>query len=246
MANAICPKCGADLPEGTLSCEVCGANLNNEYELCPDCKSVVKKGALFCSECGAKVNDSPTPVGDFSFIEAAKQQVEAPAVPPAAPAAEAAPTAAPAVETAPAAPVEKPAVFAEAVASAPAAPVAEPVPYTAPDVPRRRTPPPPQPQATFPQGTFARNTQPPKGSRYAPVSSWGFVGIQLLFSIPVIGWIFCLVWACGACTKVNKRNYARSCILLLVLSILIWAVIGALLYFFAGDWLEYLLYRYVF
>ena len=70
--------------------------------------------------------------------------------------------------------------------------------------------------------------KPPKGSPYEPISSWGYVGISLLTCIPVIGFILIIVWACGGCTKINKRNYARGVLLaglivfgiVLVLSIL--------------------------
>ena len=120
---------------------------------------------------------------------------------------------------------------------APAAPVSRPTAYA----PSHRTPPPPQPEIGAASNGYVRSTQPPKGSRYAPVSAWGFVGIILLFSIPVIGWIFCLVWACGGCTKVNKTNLARAYILIFVLALLITVLSGVLLYFFANPWFEAIL-----
>ncbi len=262
MASVICSKCGATLPAGTLVCEVCGNSLASEYIVCPDCGAYVKKGALFCADCGAKINDAP--VGDFSFIEAAKAAVSQPI--PSAPASESAP-----VPEAPvSAPVPEPAPAAAPTTEAAAAPVqdvgtpAVPIQHTAPataqkavdgtatgsipnlgtgtvptySAPHRRTPPQPQPQLSYPPASFSRNAQPPKGSRYAPVSTWGYVGIILLFAIPVIGWIFCLVWACGGCTKINKRNLARAYILAFVLLVLVLAVTAALLYFFAYSWVE--------
>ncbi len=45
-----CPKCGADMPQGALKCDVCG------YEappLCPHCgKPLGNKNQKFCAECG--------------------------------------------------------------------------------------------------------------------------------------------------------------------------------------------------
>lgn len=52
-------------------------------------------------------------------------------------------------------------------------------------------------------------------SPYEPVTAWGFIGILALFSVPVIGWIFAIVWACGGCRKVNKRNLARGYLMIL-------------------------------
>ena len=74
-----------------------------------------------------------------------------------------------------------------------------------------------------------------KGSRYAPVSTWGFIGIMLLSVIPVIGWIFVIVWACGGCRKINKRNYARAALIMTLISIIVTCACGYLLYRFYGE-----------
>lgn len=54
-------------------------------------------------------------------------------------------------------------------------------------------------------------------SPYEPISAWGFIGILALFAIPVIGWIFAIIWACGGCRKLNKRNLARGYLIILAL-----------------------------
>lgn len=46
-------------------------------------------------------------------------------------------------------------------------------------------------------------------SDYQPISMWGYFGYQLLFSIPVIGWIIVIVFALTASNR-NLRNFARS------------------------------------
>ena len=58
------------------------------------------------------------------------------------------------------------------------------------------------------------------GYGFKPISSWGYVGYSLLWSIPVIGWIFWLCAAIGAKNR-NVRNYARSyiCAVLIMLAI---------------------------
>ncbi len=54
-------------------------------------------------------------------------------------------------------------------------------------------------------------------SPYEPITAWGFIGILALFAIPVIGWIFAIIWACGGCRKLNKRNLARGYLIILAL-----------------------------
>lgn len=44
---------------------------------------------------------------------------------------------------------------------------------------------------------------------YTPISMWGYFGYQILFSIPIIGWIFVIVFAISASNR-NLRNFARS------------------------------------
>ena len=44
---------------------------------------------------------------------------------------------------------------------------------------------------------------------YEPISMWGYFGYEILFSIPVIGFICLIIFAIGA-KNVNKKNFARS------------------------------------
>ncbi len=62
-------------------------------------------------------------------------------------------------------------------------------------------------------------------SEYRPISAWGYVGYQLLFAIPIIGFIFLLVYALGGTTNINVRNFARSYFCIFLLSLIIGAVI---------------------
>ena len=60
--------------------------------------------------------------------------------------------------------------------------------------------------------------QPAIPEEYRPISPWGYVGYQLLFSIPCIGIILLLVFAFGGTKNINLKNWTRSylCILLIV------------------------------
>ena len=46
--------------------------------------------------------------------------------------------------------------------------------------------------------------------RYKPLNPWAYVGYALLYSIPIVGFIFLIVNSTGAARNLNKRNFARS------------------------------------
>lgn len=56
---------------------------------------------------------------------------------------------------------------------------------------------------------MSSNKTPKIPSEYAPISMWGYFGYQILFSIPIIGWIFVIIFALTAANR-NLRNFARS------------------------------------
>ena len=55
-------------------------------------------------------------------------------------------------------------------------------------------------------------------NKYKPLGAWRYFGYNILFSIPVIGFIFLIIFACSS-NNINRRSYARSffCVLLIVL-----------------------------
>ena len=63
------------------------------------------------------------------------------------------------------------------------------------------------------------------------IGPWGYVGYLLLFSIPVVGFIFAIVFACSSHNR-NRRNFARGWLLTLLLLVIVIAALGALAYFF--------------
>ena len=52
---------------------------------------------------------------------------------------------------------------------------------------------------------------------YRPLSAWAYVGYTFLFIIPIIGWLFLIIFTFSS-KNINRRNYARSywCFLLLL------------------------------
>ena len=61
---------------------------------------------------------------------------------------------------------------------------------------------------------------------HKPISMWGYFGYEILFSIPVVGFIVLLVFALGGTSNINLRNFARSRFCYLIICIII---IGILL-----------------
>lgn len=63
-------------------------------------------------------------------------------------------------------------------------------------------------------------------SQYEPISSWGYVGYTILFSIPFIGIILLIVFALSN-DNINRRNYARSYFCTILLVVIAFIVFGA-------------------
>ncbi|MBS6164075.1 MAG: hypothetical protein KH847_09410, partial [Clostridiales bacterium] len=52
---------------------------------------------------------------------------------------------------------------------------------------------------------------------------WGYFGYQLLFAIPLIGFILILVFSFGGTRNINLRNYARStfCLFIVLVTVIL-------------------------
>ena len=61
-------------------------------------------------------------------------------------------------------------------------------------------------------------------AKYKPLSPWAYFWSSILFCIPVIGFIFLLIFTFGA-SNINLRNYARSYWCALLIALIIAAVI---------------------
>lgn len=56
-----------------------------------------------------------------------------------------------------------------------------------------------------------------------PLSPWAYFGYEILYALPVIGWIFLICHAIGA-QNVNKRNFARSFFVIYLLIAFFWGL----------------------
>ena len=61
---------------------------------------------------------------------------------------------------------------------------------------------------------------------FRPISAWGYFGYNLLFAIPLVGFIMLLVYSLGGTNKVNLRNYARSYFCAFIICIIIFVILA--------------------
>lgn len=83
-------------------------------------------------------------------------------------------------------------------------------------------PPTPPPAQTVPPQAAPVPQQPVyavpvTGRQEEPISTGEYIGIFLLMIVPIVNLICHLIWACGGCKKVNKRNLARAMLVLILI-----------------------------
>ena len=64
--------------------------------------------------------------------------------------------------------------------------------------------------------------------KFRPLSMWAYVGYQLLFTVPLVGFICLLVFAFGASSNKNLQNFARGVLALRVIAVVIAILITVL------------------
>lgn len=71
-------------------------------------------------------------------------------------------------------------------------------------------------------------------AKYRPIGAWGYLGYNILFAIPLVGFICLIVFALSG-SNVPRRSFARSyfCVLLLILIVV--AIIVGMGIFAAGG-----------
>lgn len=204
---------------------------------CPFCEAAVIPGKRFCPECGKYL--SP----EIRNAEAAQAEAQEPV-------SVTAESVEPETEAPAAAPVIEAPVFEEPKNEPPEeTPVeAEPVPEEAPepvaesandvaenDVPAQEHEPlsvmptdPNKPATADLMIPVEPDPKPEKGSQWATVDTWGWIGIRLLMLVPIVNIVFLLIWSFGGTKKNVKQSWARAT-LVWVLVLMIFAL-GLLLY----------------
>lgn len=61
--------------------------------------------------------------------------------------------------------------------------------------------------------------------KYKPLGAWTYFGYSILFSIPLLGLILLIVFACSE-KNINRRSFARSyfCVYILITIVLLVAI----------------------
>jgi hypothetical protein len=78
--------------------------------------------------------------------------------------------------------------------------------------------------------TTARNGAPSKSSPYAVISMGGYIGYMLLFAIPMVGWVICIIMAFVSTNK-NLCNFARATLVFLLIGLVL-----SITMFFLSKW----------
>ena len=64
-------------------------------------------------------------------------------------------------------------------------------------------------------------------SKYRTIGAWGYFGLNILFTIPIIGLIALIICACSS-KNINRRSYARSFFCMLIFILIVGGIIALL------------------
>ena len=81
-----------------------------------------------------------------------------------------------------------------------------------------------QPQYIPPQPVVNEEAALPE--RFKPLSALAYFGYSLLFTIPIVGFIFAIVFAVSSEGNINRRNYARGYLIGLLVAFIISIIIA--------------------
>jgi len=83
---------------------------------------------------------------------------------------------------------------------------------------------PTQSAQTYQQPTNAAFDEHNIPEEYRPIGMWGYFGYEILFSIPIVGFILLIVFSITARNK-NLKNFARSYFCFLIIVVVIVAIV---------------------
>lgn len=61
-------------------------------------------------------------------------------------------------------------------------------------------------------------------NEFRPMGAWGYIGYQILFSIPLVGFILLLVFSFDN-SYIARRNFARSYFVIILLAVIVMAIL---------------------
>lgn len=68
----------------------------------------------------------------------------------------------------------------------------------------------------------AKNNIP---EEYRPLSMWEYFGYNLLYSIPLVGWIFMIIFAFDG-SNINRRNFTRSFFVVYIIIAIVFVIMA--------------------
>ena len=77
-------------------------------------------------------------------------------------------------------------------------------------------------------------------AEFRPLSPWAYFGYSLLFSIPLVGLVLVIVFACGGASNINLRKFARSFIILWVFGIIVSVILASVVVSVYSDYINYM------
>lgn len=177
--------------------------------ICKTCGKEIPADARFCTYCGT-LQDSPAPEEKTTPSAPLTEQT------PPAPAEKT--DAAPKTD----APKEEPPKVELPKAEAPKA---EPPKTEAPKSQSGAalSPMPSYPQAPKAPAPKSYGDDADYAPKYRPLGAWAYFWLSVLFAVPVVGFVFMIVFSCNS-NHINRRNFARSYLILLIFAVLIGAV----------------------
>lgn len=236
--SKVCSQCGSEIAPDAAFCTNCGAKApaDNNTEIkekevkqeaapaaqkCKKCGAELKDGVAFCTECGASSKDEPAPAATAEVktqappppVQEQRQQQPPPQQTPIQ-------TQAPPVQQArpQPQPQPQPQYTQQPPQGQPVYQNQPPYQQQAYGQPQYQQPAYHHPQQTYqPQPTYAAPPPAPKDESGGVVSTGTFFGTMLLFALPFIGFISCIIM-CFAPKRKSLKNYAKAN--------LIWAIIG--------------------
>lgn len=202
---------------------------------CTGCGAPLSEGKKFCTECGTPVTEVAAEVmaeNTVAIVPEAGPEISADTVAEAVAVTEAEPIQpleAPKPQPQPQVSYQQPQAQAAYQQVQPQAAYQQQTTY---QQPRQQTvyaqpvSQPVQARAVQAPPVYGADVPPAKGSKYEPITAWGYIGIMLLMCIPVIGFILTIIWACGGCRKVNKKSLARATLIMMAVGLVISLILG--------------------
>ncbi len=62
-------------------------------------------------------------------------------------------------------------------------------------------------------------------AEYKPISMWGYFGYEILFSLPLVGFIMLLIFSFGGTANKNLKNFARSYFCFMIVAVVLVVVL---------------------